>query len=70
MLSSWSSIYGPLGLAAPIMLEGRRIIQSLCHQNLDRDEQIPENIARKWAAWKSKLFAVFGKFAILDICFL
>ena len=55
MLLSLSSIYDPLGLAVPFMIEVRRIIQSLCHQNLDWDEQIPESMARQWAAWKSNL---------------
>ena len=55
MLSSLSSIYDPLGLVAPSTLEGRRIIQSLCHKNLDWDKQIPDNMARQWAAWKSNL---------------
>ena len=55
MLSSLSSIYELLRLAAPFMLKGRRIIQSLCYQNLDWDEQIPDSIARQWAAWKSNL---------------
>ena len=47
MLSSLSSIYDPLGLAAPFMLEGRRIIQSLWNLNLDWDEQIPDSMARQ-----------------------
>ena len=31
MLSMVSSIYDPLGLVSPFLLEGRRIIQMLCH---------------------------------------
>ena len=42
MLSSLSLIYDPLGFAALVMLERRRIIQTLCHQNLHWDEQNPE----------------------------
>ena len=55
MWSSLSSIYDPLGLAAPFKLEGRRIIPILCRQNLDWDEQTPDNMARQWAAQKSNL---------------
>ena len=33
MLSEISSIYDPLGFAAPFMLEGRRILQGLCNQD-------------------------------------
>ena len=31
------------------------IIQSLCHQNLDWDGEIPDNLARQWTAWKTNL---------------
>ena len=55
MLSSLSSIYDPLELAALFMLQRRKIIQSLYHQNLDQDEQIRDNMARQQAAWKSNL---------------
>ena len=55
MLPSLSSICDPLALAAPFMLEGRRVTQSLCHQNLDWYEQIPDSMARYLAAWKSNL---------------
>ena len=55
MLSSLSLIYVPFRLAAPVMLEKRRITQTLCHQNLHWDEQNPENIVRQCAAWKSNL---------------
>ena len=48
-MSSLSSIYDPLGLAVLVMLEGKRIFQSLCHQNLDWDEQISDSMARQWA---------------------
>ena len=48
-------MYDPLELAAPFMLERRRIIQSLCHQSLDWDEQIPDSMARQWKPWKSNV---------------
>ena len=52
-MSSLSSISDHLGLAAPFMLEGRSIIQSLCHQNLHWNEQIPNKIESHREAWKS-----------------
>ena len=57
ILSSLSAIYDQLGLVAPLMLEGRRIVQSFCHQNLDWEEQIPDRMARQWAAWKSNYYS-------------
>ena len=47
MLSSLSSIYDPFGLAVPFKLEESKIIQCLCHQNIDWDAQIQDNIAKK-----------------------
>ena len=52
MLSSLSSVYDPLGLAAPFKLAGRRVIQSLSPQNVDWYKQIPDNMAKRWPAWK------------------
>ena len=48
MLSSFSSTYDPLGLAAPFMLEGRRIIQSFATRIWTWDEQITDSMARQW----------------------
>ena len=37
LLAALSSMYDPLGLAAPSLLKGRQIIQRLCKQDLKRD---------------------------------
>ena len=42
LLSMLSSVYNPLGLGAPFMLKGRQIIQQLCQEKLQWDEQIDE----------------------------
>ena len=41
MLSTLSSIYDPLGFVAPFILQGRRILQDLCEENLRWDEIVP-----------------------------
>ena len=41
LLLTLSSVYDPLGLAAPFILEGRIIIHKLCKENSDWDEPIP-----------------------------
>ena len=38
ILSTISSIYDPLGIAAPILLPGKKILQDLCREKLDWDE--------------------------------
>ena len=50
-----SSVYDPLGLAAPFILEVRRIIQKLCKENHTWDEPIPRRSKDEWNIWKEKL---------------
>ena len=50
-----SSIYDPLGLVSPFLLEGRRIIQMLCHNQSAWDDPVDEGIQEKWAKWKCNL---------------
>ena len=35
-----SSVYNPIGLGAPFILTGRRIIQQLCQEKLQCDEKM------------------------------
>ena len=55
MLSVIGSIYDPLGLACPFLLQGRRLLQGLCQVMHGWDEMVPDNICQKWEAWKSSL---------------
>ena len=55
LLSVTSSIYDPLGLACPFLLEGRRLLQGLCQFMHGWDEMVPDNIWQEWEAWKSSL---------------
>ena len=55
MLSIIGSIYDPLGLACPFLLQGRRLLQGLCQVMHGWDEMVPDNICQKWEAWKSSL---------------
>lgn len=43
ILSVVSSIYDPLGFAAPFILIAKEILQDLCRMNLGWDDQIPED---------------------------
>ena len=52
ILSTICSIYDPLGLASPFLLEGRRILQQLVKQKLDWDEQIPSPQRVCWEKWR------------------
>mgnify|MGYP001796176151 CR=1 FL=1 len=47
-LSMLSSIYDPLGLISPFILQGRRIIQELCQGKFDWDERVSDDLAELW----------------------
>ena len=55
ILATVCSIYDPLGFVAPIILIGKRILQDLCHNQVDWDDEIPANIKMKWEKWRNEL---------------
>lgn len=55
LLSALSSIYDPLGLLGPFMIEARSIVQDLCRLKLRWDEPIPRDAAERWEGWTSLL---------------
>ena len=55
ILSFVSSIFDPLGILSPSLIEPKQIIQDLWKQNIDWDEQIPAKILQRWQKWKSTL---------------
>ncbi|KAK3742217.1 hypothetical protein QZH41_000664 [Actinostola sp. cb2023] len=55
ILSTVSSVFDPIGFVAPLMLEGKSILQELCRQDLDWDDPIPEDVKAKWEKWRKEL---------------
>ena len=55
ILSTVSSIHDPLGMAAPFLLVGKRILQDLCRDAMDWNEQISEEYRARWEKWKCEL---------------
>ena len=55
MLSMISSNYDPLGFAAPFVLEGRRILQNLCNQNLPWDTEVNDDVKKEWNKFITRL---------------
>ena len=55
ILSYTSSIFDPLGILAPIILEPKLIIQSLWKQKIDWDSEIPTDLKQRFLSWKEKL---------------
>ena len=55
MLSFVSSLFDPLGVAAPFILLGKQILQRLCQLNYDWDEEIRDEQLVAWNAWQESL---------------
>ena len=55
LLSMISSMYNPLGFAAPFVLERRKNLQSFCNKNEQWDEIIQQDIQRDWAKWVGQM---------------
>ena len=55
LLSIISSVYDPLSLVAPFLLQGTLLNQGLCRANHGWDECIPEKIQIQWTKWEKKL---------------
>jgi hypothetical protein len=58
ILSTISSIYDPLGFAAPFLLTGRQILQDLCRDKADWDDPVPENVRQRWEKFRSDLLTL------------
>ena len=55
VLSAVSSIFDPLGLLSPFVLEGKRILQELCKQGTSWNKKIPDNLLPRWEKWQRNL---------------
>ncbi|XP_013386926.1 uncharacterized protein LOC106156278 [Lingula anatina] len=55
ILSTVSSIFDPLGLVSPFILAGKKILQELCRDGAEWDDQVPESIRCRWERWRSDL---------------
>ena len=55
ILFTVSSIYDPLGFAAPFLLQGKKILQELCKDKVEWDDPIPDEIKARWERWRQEL---------------
>jgi len=55
ILSVISSVYDPLGFAAPFTLPAKKILQDLCREGIGWDDTVPDKHQRRWAKWLSEL---------------
>ncbi|XP_077865904.1 uncharacterized protein LOC144353154 [Saccoglossus kowalevskii] len=64
MLSTISTIYDPLGLAAPAILPMRRTFQELCKAKIGWDDDIPPKQHKQWKKWLESLPQLESEFRI------
>ena len=55
ILSVISSVYDPLGFAAPFTLPAKKILQDLCREGVGWDDTIPDQYQVRWAKWLGEL---------------
>ena len=55
ILSIVNSVYDPLGLSSPFILQGKQFLQELTRLKLDWDDPIPDCLSDRWESWLSSL---------------
>jgi len=45
---------------APVLLEGKAILQELCRQNFGWDDPVPVEIQKRWLKWKFEIEELRG----------
>ena len=57
VLSTISSIFDPLGFVAPVILEGKLILRSICKAG-GWDDVLSDDVRPKWEHWRQQLLAL------------
>ncbi|XP_064653222.1 uncharacterized protein LOC135503550 [Lineus longissimus] len=58
ILSTVASVYDPLGLVSPVILQGKAILKELCSQKLDWDADVPEDVRMRWERCRTDLMSL------------
>ncbi|XP_030589719.1 uncharacterized protein LOC115783168 [Archocentrus centrarchus] len=51
VLSTVASVYDPFGFIAPFVLAGKQILQQMCRDKVDWDQELPEHLRPQWESW-------------------
>ena len=54
VLRKVAKIYDPLGLVAPLSLQGKLLYRSACDVKCEWDSKLPDHLMRSWRMWESK----------------
>ncbi|XP_037617247.1 uncharacterized protein LOC119483203 [Sebastes umbrosus] len=55
VLSMVNSVFDPLGLLAPVTIQGRALLRELTSEQSDWDSPLPEDKSSRWEAWRDSL---------------
>ncbi|XP_047674812.1 uncharacterized protein LOC125145551 [Tachysurus fulvidraco] len=55
ILSTVASVFDPLGFLAPFLLQGKKVLQEMCHKGIEWDEPLPGELRPQWESWLNDL---------------
>ena len=55
ILSTVSSVFDTLGVLAPFVLIGKRILKELCRDGANWDDKIPDDLLVRWERWRNEV---------------
>lgn len=55
ILSTIASVYDPLGFIAPILFNGKKILQEICKRGAGWDDFLSKEVQLRWEQWKQDL---------------
>ena len=55
MLSKVAKVFDPLGLATPLLLQGKLIYRDACLDKCAWDTELPKELAKRWDKWQNNL---------------
>jgi hypothetical protein len=58
VLSVVSSVYDPLGFAAPFVLLAKMLMQDLCRENFSWDDVLQGDYLKRWESWLEQLMKI------------
>ncbi|KAI4871613.1 hypothetical protein NFI96_001002 [Prochilodus magdalenae] len=58
VLATVNSLFDPLGLVAPISVQGKFLLRELTRNTVDRDEPLPPEREKDWMTWRESLQAL------------
>jgi hypothetical protein len=51
VLSTVCLVYDPLGFIAPVVLQGKALLQEMCKDKMDWDDRLPLSLRSRWEKW-------------------